>query len=280
MLHALQFSSFNDRHVKSLQTCLNMAGVVPRQEQLKHERLIEKAKTLYLPDRGGSYQAWERRPLHPTLRDYAAADVKFMLDMKLRWESSGIDDLVVDITNRRIQQAVFQEQPPKGSKMAKRDFPLFDNVSLQVLLVGGGGGDAGYWSVGDLPFRVQVSFFVYEELPERLLTLRNQRLGQRSTNMRSRMSLYRALPDANQVPHFRTQQCSALTVGHAWDSSTPSSQQLPLCNPGWGVATLPIKACREWKWAGRRVHGSISARGLGNRFPSQGSTRLSVDKRS
>ena len=132
VLHALQFSNASDPHLKSLQTCQQVSGVVPQQEQHRHERLKEKAKTMYLPDRGGSYQLWDRRPLHPTLRDYAAADVKFMLAIKRCWESSEIDGLVMDIAQDRIKQTVLRQHPPRGSDMAKRDFPLYDKPPPQV----------------------------------------------------------------------------------------------------------------------------------------------------
>ena len=133
MLHALQFSNVYDWHLDSLETCQTVSGVVPAQEQHSHQRLMEKAQKLFLPDRGGSSRMWDRRPLHPTLWDYAAAGVKFLLAMKQRWESSDIDKAVMDIGQGRVRQAVCGPHPPHGPDMAKRDFPLFDVVALQVL---------------------------------------------------------------------------------------------------------------------------------------------------
>jgi exonuclease 3'-5' domain-containing protein 1 len=129
VLHALQFSRPEDKYVKGLQTCLNMSGVVPLEEQKRQEKLREEAKALYEPKRGGCYEVWEQRPLQPILLDYAASDVKFMLEMKRRWAAAEIDDVVQSITQDRIAHAVRRWEPPQGPSMAKRDFPLCEGFA-------------------------------------------------------------------------------------------------------------------------------------------------------
>ena len=111
-----------------------MSGVVPLEEQKRQEKLREEAKALYEPKRGGCYEVWEQRPLQPILLDYAASDVKFMLEMKRRWAAAEIDDVVQSITQDRIAHAVRRWEPPQGPSMAKRDFPLCEGFA-QVSLV-------------------------------------------------------------------------------------------------------------------------------------------------
>lgn len=76
------------------------AAELARLEQVKRE-----GKLLFAPERGGSYDVWECRPLCEELVHYCAADVQYLLKMKEMWGSEQLDNMVDEITAMRIAEA-------------------------------------------------------------------------------------------------------------------------------------------------------------------------------
>jgi len=124
ILHALKFSSSDDRYVKGFQKCLDASGVLSPAEGHRASVLKERGKRCFSPDFGGSYSVWEQRPLRQILLDYAVADVQHLLQMKRQWSNPRHDATVEALTRERIWKAVGSLEAPKGSHMSQRDFPL------------------------------------------------------------------------------------------------------------------------------------------------------------
>lgn len=51
-----------------------------KRDELYMERVKEEGKQLFLSEMGGSFDVWLDRPLHESLVEYAACDVKYMID--------------------------------------------------------------------------------------------------------------------------------------------------------------------------------------------------------
>jgi len=124
ILHALKFSSSDDRFVKGFQKCLDASGVLSPADGHQASVLKERGKRCFSPDFGGSYSVWEQRPLRQILIDYAVADVQHLLQMKRQWSNPSHDATVEALTRERIWKAVNSPVAPKGSHMSQRDFPL------------------------------------------------------------------------------------------------------------------------------------------------------------
>lgn len=84
---------------------------------------VKKAgKELFAPEKGGSYEVWKVRPLHPDLIKYASLDVEILHDMKSAWErfSPELDNGI--LAAKRIHKCVHARNAASGRHMAKKDF--------------------------------------------------------------------------------------------------------------------------------------------------------------
>jgi len=124
ILHALKYSSSDDRFVKGFQKCLHASGILNPAEIRRAKALKEQGKKLYAPEMGGSYYVWEQRPLPQILIDYAVADVQHLLRMKRQWATPRYDTTVETLTSERIRKIVLAPKAPRGAHMSQRDFPL------------------------------------------------------------------------------------------------------------------------------------------------------------
>jgi len=120
---AFTHSSQSDQYLKGLEHCLLYKGqyLCPTDETQLRE-VKQRGKKLFAPDLGGSFGEWEKRPLHQHLLEYAATDVKHMLNLKLFLGGSSL--AIQDVTQRRIDKAAYGPPLAKGKQMAKRDFKI------------------------------------------------------------------------------------------------------------------------------------------------------------
>lgn len=124
VLHALKFSSSNDRFVKRFSKCLEESRVLGEKDQREAKAVKEQGRRLFSPEHGGSYDVWEARPLVPELIEYAVADVQYLLRMKEQWQSRHLNSTVETLTRERIRKAINGPMAAKGAFMCQRDFSL------------------------------------------------------------------------------------------------------------------------------------------------------------
>ena len=101
------------------------------------DHVKEEGLKLFLPELGGSYDVWKQRPLCPELLEYAASDIRFLLDMRSLWAAGGdsadpsaepvqLDGFVRTITDERLSKYV--ESPDAAaldfSRKKFRDFEI------------------------------------------------------------------------------------------------------------------------------------------------------------
>jgi len=122
ILYTLTKRKKSDRFLKGLTTCMIASQVVPKSMAAELSSIKEKGKQLYAPERGGSYDVWDKRPLDLELVRYAAADVKYLLAMKEKWSSRNLDQRVEYLTIERIRKTINGEREAQGKYMCKRDF--------------------------------------------------------------------------------------------------------------------------------------------------------------
>lgn len=81
-------------------------------------------KSLFAPEKGGSYQAWEERPMGKQLIAYAASDVRYLLGMRQRWgDLSRLAARVLQISEPRIANVVHADTLNENrDAMRKVDF--------------------------------------------------------------------------------------------------------------------------------------------------------------
>jgi exonuclease 3'-5' domain-containing protein 1 len=109
-----------DPFVKGLGHALNALLTPLEADKLK---LVKEAGLqLFAPEKGGSYEVWRKRPLHPMLVTYAAADVEFLHRMRKEWTHAAAEVDVLRIAAMRIERAISAAGPPKGREQARKDW--------------------------------------------------------------------------------------------------------------------------------------------------------------
>lgn len=95
-------------NVPGLKTAFAEFGKTELTEATMNElkAIKEKGLHLFLPEHGGTYAVFEERPLKPVLVQYCAADVKYLLDMKVFWGTADLDSIVLRTTPDRIMKFI------------------------------------------------------------------------------------------------------------------------------------------------------------------------------
>lgn len=124
VLHAFKFPAEARRndYIVSFRKCLDSTKVV--RDRTKQEAIINRGKNLYAPERGGSYEMWNVRPLHPDLIQYCVASVKYLLPVHCCWRDRSLDRIVEKRGQERIEAAINKNTPAKGHQLSRRDFSL------------------------------------------------------------------------------------------------------------------------------------------------------------
>jgi hypothetical protein len=69
----------NVHYVQGLGKCLTQCPALQTEQKVFAERINGLGKNLYEPKDGGTYEVFQRRPLHPVILVYSAHDVRYML---------------------------------------------------------------------------------------------------------------------------------------------------------------------------------------------------------
>jgi len=144
VLYHIKFVTEGDQFLKGLhkvldyfasETCDGSDTLSPA-ERCSLKMVKEEGKKLFVPELGGSYAAWTVRPLSPLLIKYAAADVKYLMAMKLQWgghavaparcgafaRSLTLDQNVKLISSERAKRFVDKPEVTKQEEKKKLDF--------------------------------------------------------------------------------------------------------------------------------------------------------------
>jgi len=68
----------NSKYLTGLTKAINELNCISYEDGKRSEEIKEKGKKLWAPEKGGSYEIWEKRPLLEDLKIYAAEDVKYL----------------------------------------------------------------------------------------------------------------------------------------------------------------------------------------------------------
>eukprot|EP00392_Amoebophrya_sp_AT5.2_P019785 g20777.t1 len=120
VLHCFKFSKITDSYLKGLAKVLqDFSGI-----SLAEKRTLEQLKALGTQTFTSDSAAWERRPLPKSLRDYAAADVRYLQGMKRAWGGVRYDRTVLRVSRERVRKQTMAAQPVEGREKARREFGL------------------------------------------------------------------------------------------------------------------------------------------------------------
>ena len=111
-----------DKYLKGLGKAIQDCPGLTASEQSRLQALKVAGLRLFAPEKGGSYEVWKARPMNPILLAYAAADVRYLHDMRDAWGSFMTRDMY-SITIGRVQKAIHGEYAAEGRHMGLKDFP-------------------------------------------------------------------------------------------------------------------------------------------------------------
>ena len=83
-------------------------------------RVKKKGAELFVPENGGSYETWKKRPLPQTLFEYAVCDVYYLHVMYEQYPIK--EEFMNSVVKTRIEFAMQSKTALKGKHMAMKDF--------------------------------------------------------------------------------------------------------------------------------------------------------------
>jgi hypothetical protein len=117
-----QQSRRRDPFVKGLGKAIEDCPGLSSSNKLRLIALKDTGRRMFVPKLGGSYEVWRTRPMDATLLEYAAADVRYLHDMRDAW-ATFVKGNMYDITAGRVQTAIHGTTSARGQHMARKDFP-------------------------------------------------------------------------------------------------------------------------------------------------------------
>ncbi|KAK0612665.1 ribonuclease H-like domain-containing protein [Bombardia bombarda] len=120
-LMELATRTFSRKFVNGLAKCIERDSPLSTDERVAWKAVKEKGAKLFAPERGGTYQVFNERPLSEEIRLYCAQDVQFLprlwshYDAKLTktWETR-----VREVSNDRVTLSQSSDYNGKGQHMA------------------------------------------------------------------------------------------------------------------------------------------------------------------
>lgn len=78
-------------------------------------------RAIFVPDLGGSYEEFEKRPLNPALLEYAALDVFYFTDLRTKLfeaHTSADKAKILELSEKRLTEHEMPGYNPKGREKA------------------------------------------------------------------------------------------------------------------------------------------------------------------
>lgn len=120
-LMELATRSFGRKHVDGLARCIERDGALSPAKNLRWKNCKEKGVRLFAPERGGSYQVFNHRPLSEDIVQYCIQDVHFMPRLWAHYDgnlSSEWRERVETASNERITLSQSQSYVSHGKHKA------------------------------------------------------------------------------------------------------------------------------------------------------------------
>jgi len=109
------------RLVNGLMKCIEDDAPIPMQEKLAGRAIKEKGARLFAPEKGGSYQVFNVRPLHDDIKAYCVQDVRYLPRLwQAYWnrlDPSWKDKVEVE-TKARVRLSQSPQYQPHGQHKA------------------------------------------------------------------------------------------------------------------------------------------------------------------
>ncbi len=117
----------NSRYVKGFTSAIVDSSSLSFPKKTQIGKLKARGLKLFAPDKGGSYDVWEERPLNRVLVDYAASDVTSLLKIFEEYadqaRTAGLThSRLLEISERRAHHIVHNSEVPRGRRMSVKDF--------------------------------------------------------------------------------------------------------------------------------------------------------------
>eukprot|EP01023_Acetabularia_acetabulum_P042669 TRINITY_DN4245_c0_g1_i2.p3 TRINITY_DN4245_c0_g1~~TRINITY_DN4245_c0_g1_i2.p3 ORF type:complete len:250 (-),score=26.94 TRINITY_DN4245_c0_g1_i2:111-860(-) len=124
VLYTEVFNNSTDPFLKGLSRCLSSFGEyhLSESERIRLNCIKDRGVQLFAPEQGGSYEVWKQRPLNPDLVEYAACDVRYLLQIKQQWGGSCQSHLIERASSERVTNAISANIPCKGRYKSRIDW--------------------------------------------------------------------------------------------------------------------------------------------------------------
>ncbi|OHE92934.1 hypothetical protein CORC01_11801 [Colletotrichum orchidophilum] len=113
--------TFSRRHVNGLSRCIERDASLSTLERIAWKRVKDKGVKLFAPERGGSYEVFNERPLSSDMIDYCAQDVQVLPLLWARYKSNITStwwQRIQDASKERVKLSQSSTFVGKGQYMA------------------------------------------------------------------------------------------------------------------------------------------------------------------
>jgi exonuclease 3'-5' domain-containing protein 1 len=111
-----------DKFLKGLAHAIDNCPNIKPAKKAELSAIKHQGQALFVPEQGGSYGAWKRRPMHQILVQYAAADVTCLFDLFDADQAAVPRGEMRKIASQRVHQTIYRRSAARGQHMAKKDF--------------------------------------------------------------------------------------------------------------------------------------------------------------
>lgn len=120
-LMELATRGFSKKHVNGLSKCIERDAVLSISQSIAWKRVKEQGVKFFAPERGGSYQVFNERPLSEEIRSYCVQDVQFLPQLWVYYNTKLTETWekrVRDASNDRVNLSQTKGYNGKGQHMA------------------------------------------------------------------------------------------------------------------------------------------------------------------
>lgn len=122
-LQLLEFATrpFRGRFLNGLSKCISQMTGTDRAERVEYHRIKDAGQALFAPERGGTYEVFNQRPIPQAIIDYCAQDVTILPKLLTTYAARLTDDLATQVHEETLRRISLSQSPSfngKGMHMA------------------------------------------------------------------------------------------------------------------------------------------------------------------